>query len=90
MGAITPETRAHYVLETYLREVGNQSAASAQELLRRLIAEAIRKAVTDERVAIRENMPCHSDEPCAFESICAHHKALAGAILGQTMDASAA
>ena len=86
----TPENRARYVLDTYLRDVGNLPTASAQELLKKLIANAIRKAVTEDRAALREKMACDSRDPCAFENVCSHHKAFAGAILGDVVGADAA
>jgi len=86
----TPENRARYVLDTYFRDVGSLPAADAEELLRKLIADAIRKAVTEDRDALRERMACDTQEPCAFESVCSNHKALAGAILGGIVDVDAA
>jgi hypothetical protein len=60
-------------------------------LLQKLIAEQIHKAVSEDRETLRTHMPCDADEPCAFDTVCAHHKALAGAILAtQPLRADAA
>ena len=45
-----------------------------------LITDALRKAVTDDREALRERMPCASGDPCGFE-MCPHHKALITAVM---------
>jgi hypothetical protein len=75
----TPENRAHHVVEHYVRDVAGSEAVPAPHRLHDLIAEAIHKAVTEDREALRERMPCAS-EPCAFE-MCAHHKALIAAVM---------
>jgi hypothetical protein len=50
-------------------------------LLQKLIAEQIHRAVNEDRETLRAQMPCDVAAPCAFDNVCAHHKALAGAIL---------
>ncbi|HEY7521420.1 MAG TPA: hypothetical protein VIE36_24280 [Methylomirabilota bacterium] len=75
----SPENRAHHLVETYLREL-NGSEPAHHERLHALIADAIHKAVIEDREALREKMPCSTGEPCGFE-LCAHHKALVAAVM---------
>ena len=85
----TPENRAHHVVETYAREVAAPDALPAQDRLQNLIADAIHRAVMEDRETLRERMPCASGDPCGFE-LCAHHKALVAAVMAtQTGTASA-
>lgn len=77
---MTAESRAQHVVDHYGREVGGAEAVPAQRRLQDLITDAIHKAVTEDREAIRERMPCVTDDPCAFE-MCAHHKALIAAVM---------
>jgi hypothetical protein len=76
----TPENRAHHVVEHYVRDVAGSEAVPAPHRLEDLIADAIHKAVTEDREALRERMPCAGGDPCGFE-MCAHHKALIGAVM---------
>jgi hypothetical protein len=76
----TAETRAHHVLETYLHDVPGAEATTDANRLQFLITDAILKAVMEDREALRERMACDTAEPCGFE-MCAHHKALIGAVL---------
>ena len=74
-----PDSHARHVLTMYSKDASGTTAD--WDLLLRLIAEQIRKAVSEDREALRELLPCDVHEPCAFDSVCAHHKALADAIL---------
>jgi hypothetical protein len=76
----TAEHRAHHVLEVYLHEVPGAEAVPGQARLEALITDAIHNAITEDREALRERMPCVSGDPCAFE-MCAHHKALIAAVM---------
>jgi hypothetical protein len=76
----TAESRAQHVVDHYLREVAGTEPVPAQRRLQDLVTDAIHKAVTEDREAIRERMPCATDDPCAFE-MCAHHKALIAAVM---------
>lgn len=76
-----PETRAQRVLETYGREVGGTDAILLPARLGQLIAAAIQKAVIDDHDALRATMPCAPDDPCGIDQVCAHHKALLGALM---------
>jgi hypothetical protein len=80
MDIITAESRAHRAVEAYVRAVGNVEAVPAQERLRDLITDSIRSAVTEDREALRDRLPCGSGDPCGFE-MCPHHKALIAAIM---------
>jgi hypothetical protein len=77
---MTPENRAQHVLEAYLRDVGGADAVPRHARLQELITEAIHKAMTEDREALREKMPCASGDRCGFE-MCAHHKALVAAVM---------
>jgi hypothetical protein len=74
------ESRAQHVVDHYVGEVAGSEVVPAQRRLQALIAEAIHKAVTEDREALRERMVCVTDDPCGFE-MCAHHKALIAAIM---------
>jgi hypothetical protein len=74
-----PDSHARHVLAMYTRETAG--SMGDWNLLLRLIAEQIHKAVSEDRETLREQLPCDVREPCAFDSVCAHHKALADAIL---------
>lgn len=76
----TAESRAQHVVEHYVREVAGPDVVPAQRRLMDLIADAIQKAVTEDREALRERLPCVIDDPCSFE-MCANHKALVAAIM---------
>jgi hypothetical protein len=76
-----PDSHARHVLTMYSKEVPDLTLAPG--LMQKLIAEQIHKAVIEDRETLRERMECDSREPCAFDNVCAHHKALAGAILGR-------
>jgi hypothetical protein len=76
----TPESRAQHVVDHYVREVAGSDVVPAQRRLQDLIADAIHKTVTEDREALRERMPCVTDDPCSFE-MCAHHKALIAAVM---------
>ena len=67
-------------MEHYVRDVAGSEAVPAPQRLQELIFEAIHKAVTEDREALRERMPCVSGDPCGFE-MCAHHKALIAAVM---------
>jgi hypothetical protein len=77
----TPENRARHLLDAYVRDVSGAQGMTELEVLKKLIADAIVKAVSEDRDALREKMLCDRDDPCAFQSVCSHHRALAGAIL---------
>ncbi len=79
------DSHARHVLTMYSKEVPDLTVAPG--LLQKLIAEQIHKAVSEDRETLRENMECDAREPCAFDNVCAHHKALAGAILGNQFTA---
>ena len=76
------ESRARSALDNYLHDVGTPQTITQQDLLRKLIAEAIKKAVNEDRDALRENMACDTQDPCTLGNVCSRHKALAGAMLG--------
>ena len=76
----TPEARADHLVETYVRELGTAETLSRRPRLQELIADAIHKALIEEREALREKMPCAAGNPCGFE-LCAHHKALVAAVM---------
>ena len=76
----TPENRAHHVVDHYVRDVAGSEAVPAPQRLQEIIAEAIHKAVAEDREALRDRLPCASTEPCGFE-LCAHHKALIAAVM---------
>lgn len=84
----TPENRAHHVVESYVRDVAGSEPVPAQNRLHDLIADALHKAVTEDRETLRERLPCAADEPCGFE-MCAHHKAFIAAVMA-TQDAKPA
>jgi hypothetical protein len=73
------DSHARHVLTLYSKSVAGSTGT--WEILLRLIAEQIRKAVSEDRETLREQLPCDAGEPCAFDRVCAHHKALADAIL---------
>ena len=79
------DSHARHVLTMYSKEVPDLTVAPG--LLQKLIAEQIHKAVSEDRETLREKMECDVREPCAFDTVCAHHKALAGAILGSQFTA---
>jgi len=62
----------------YAKDAGAHVESS---LLEKLIADEIAKAVNESRHELREKMPCDRRNPCAFNDVCAHHKALAGAMM---------
>ena len=72
------ESHARHVLSVYVKDVG---ANVESGLLEKLIAEEIKKAVNESRDELRDKMVCDGRDPCAFENVCAHHKALAGAMM---------
>jgi hypothetical protein len=76
MTMTSPEHRAHHVADLF---AGSLSAGD-REKLQIAVADAIQKAVVEDREAIRERMQCVSGDPCGFE-LCAHHKALVGAVM---------
>ena len=83
------DSHARHVLSMYSKDVPDSIMHSG--LLQRLIAEQIYTAVNEDRETLRTQMPCDAQEPCAFDTVCAHHKALAGAILAsQPLRADAA
>jgi hypothetical protein len=73
------DSHARHVLMMYSKSL--EGSAGTWDILLRLIAEQIRKAVGEDRETLREQLPCDEREPCAFDNVCAHHKALADAIL---------
>jgi hypothetical protein len=78
----TPENRARHLLDAYVRTFSSAQGMTEIEALKKLIADAIAKAVSDDRESLREKMLCDSQDPCAFQSVCSYHRAFAGAILG--------
>lgn len=78
----TPENRARYLLDAYIRNFSSAQAMTETEVLKKLIADAIAKAVAEDRDDLREKMLCDSQDPCAFQMVCSYHRAFAGAILG--------
>ena len=80
----TPENRARHLLDAYLRDFSGAQGMTEIEVLKKLIADAIVKAVSDDRNALREKMQCDTEDPCAFQSVCSNHRALAGAILSDS------
>ena len=83
------DSHARHVLTMYSKDAPESIVYSG--LLQKLIAEQIHKAVNEDRETLRAQMPCDAAAPCAFDNVCAHHKALAGAILGiQPLRADAA
>ena len=79
------ESHARQVLAQYSKDV--PSGAEQPSLLERLIAEEIQKAVSEDRQTLREKMACEIRNPCRFDAVCAHHRALAGAILAAQLHA---
>ena len=77
----TPENRAGHLLDAYVRDFAGAHGMTELEVLKKLIADAIVKAISEDRDALREKMMCDKEDPCAFQSVCSHHRALAGAIL---------
>lgn len=78
----SPESHARHVLSVIAKDAG--PAAVEPTLLQRLIAliaDEIQKAVYEDRDELRDKMSCDKHDPCGFQNVCAHHKALAGAIL---------
>ena len=78
----SPESHARHVLSVIARDAG--TAPVEPSLLQRLvalIADEIQKAVYEDRDELKEKMSCDQTEPCGFQHVCTHHKALAGAIL---------
>jgi hypothetical protein len=74
-----PESHARQVLEQYSKDVPGGMAESS--VLERLIADEIQKAVSEDREKLRAKMACEVRNPCRFNAVCAHHRALAAAIL---------
>ena len=79
------ESHARQVLAQYSKDV--PSGAEQPSLLERLIAEEIQKAVSEDRQTLREKMACEIRNPCRLDAVCAHHRALAGAILAAQLHA---
>jgi len=73
-----PDSHARHVLTMYSK--GASGTTGGWDLLLRLIASQIQKAVSEDRETLREQLPCDAGQPCAFDNLCAHHKALAEAI----------
>jgi hypothetical protein len=73
------DSHARHVLTMYSKSIAGSTGD--WDVLLRLIAEQIHKAVSEDRETLREKLPCDTSEPCAFDVVCAHHKALADAIL---------
>ena len=73
------DSHARHVLTMYSKDAPESIVHSG--LLQKLIADQIHKAVNEDRETLRAHMPCDAAEPCAFDNVCAHHKAFAGAIL---------
>ena len=73
------DSHARHVLTMYSKNAAGSSVD--WDLLLKLIAEQIHKAVSEDRETLREKLPCDEAEPCAFDNVCAHHRALANAIL---------
>lgn len=82
----TADSHARHVLTVYSRD-GAGSATVEPSLLQKIIADEIQKAVSEDREALREQMACDRQDPCEFENVCSHHKALAGAILASQLTA---
>jgi len=82
----TADSHARHVLTVYSRD-GAGSATVEPSLLQKIIADEIQKAVSEDREALREQMACDRRDPCEFENVCSHHKALAGAILSSQLTA---
>jgi len=80
----TPENRARHILDAYVRNFSTVQAITEAEVLKKLIADAIAKAVSEDRDDLREKMLCDSQDPCAFQMVCSYHRAFAGAILGHS------
>jgi hypothetical protein len=74
-----PESHARHVLAQYARDVPSGTAEPG--VLERLIADEIQKAVSEDRERLRERLACEVRNPCRFNAVCAHHRALAAAIL---------
>jgi hypothetical protein len=72
------ESHARHVLSVYAKDAGAHVESS---LLEKLIAAEIVKAVNESRDELRDKMVCDGRDPCAFNDVCAHHKALAGAMM---------
>ena len=82
----SPEGHARHVLSAIAKDGG--PAAVEPSLLQRmvaLIADEIQKAVYEDRDELRLKMSCDTRSPCGFGNICAHHRALAGAILSSPL-----
>jgi len=73
------DSHARHVLTMYTKSIAGSTGN--WDVLLRLIAEQIHTAVNEDRETLREKLPCDEREPCAFDNVCAHHKALADAIL---------
>ena len=83
------DSHARHVLTMYSKDAPESIVHSG--LLQKLIAEQIHKAVNEDRETLRARLPCDVAEPCAFDNVCAYHKAHAGAILAsQPLRADAA
>jgi hypothetical protein len=78
----SPESRAKSALENYIQKVGSPQQIAQLDVLKKCIAEAVIKAVTEDRDELREKLPCDKQEPCGVDNVCSRHKALAGAFLG--------
>ena len=76
---MSPESHARQILARYVKDV--PGATLELGLLQQLIAEEIQKAVSEDRERLREKMACERRSPCAFNAVCAYHRALAAAIL---------
>ena len=73
------DSHARHILTMYTKSIAGSTGD--WDVLLRIIAEQIHKAISEDRETLRENLPCDASEPCAFDNVCAHHKALADAIL---------
>jgi len=79
----SPESHARHVLSAYSSVYSRDANPASLEptLLQKLIADEITKAVNEDREDLREKMSCDRRDPCAFQNVCTHHKALAGAMM---------
>jgi hypothetical protein len=82
----TPENRARHILDAYVRNFSSAQAMTETDVLKKLIAEAIAKAVAEDRDDLRDKIQCDNQDPCAFQMVCSYHRAFAGAILGHSHD----
>ncbi len=82
----SPEGHARHVLSEIAKAEG--PAAVEPGLLQRLIAliaDEVQKAVYEDRDELKLKMSCDRRDPCGFGNVCAHHRALAGAILASPL-----